>query len=72
MMMMIIIIIISLSLTESAYLGTQNQLAKIIDQQIAIKDKPLDRHDPPYCKYKPGPALESANMILYWDRSITR
>jgi hypothetical protein len=67
----IIIISYSLSLTESTYLGRQYQLAKIIHQQTAIKYKLLDRNAPPYCRYKPEPVLESANMILIWDRSIT-
>ena len=30
----------------------------------------LDRNTPPYCRYKSEPMLESANMILYWDRPI--
>jgi hypothetical protein len=31
--------------------------------------KLLDGYTPPYCRYKPEPAMESANMILYWERS---
>jgi hypothetical protein len=30
----------------------------------------LTKNTPPYYRYKPEPVLESANMILYWDRSI--
>jgi hypothetical protein len=57
------------SLSESAYRGRQNQLAKIIQQQTAIKYKPLDRNTPLYYTYKPELVLESANRTLYWDRS---
>jgi hypothetical protein len=34
--------------------------------------KLLDRNTPPYCtrRYKPQPVLKSANMFLYWDKSI--
>ena len=31
--------------------------------------KLLDGYTPPYCGYKPEPVMESANIILYWDRS---
>jgi hypothetical protein len=33
-------------------------------------DTLLDINTPPYYKYKPESELESANMILYWERSI--
>jgi hypothetical protein len=36
------------SLSESAYLGRHNKMAKIIRQQIAVKCKPFDRNIPPY------------------------
>ena len=58
------------SLSEAAYLGRHNQLAKIIHQQITVKCMLLDRNSPPYCRYKSEPMLESADMILYWDRPI--
>jgi hypothetical protein len=45
-------------------------MAKIILQQIAIKYKLPDRNALPYRRYKPEPLLESANMILYWVRSV--
>jgi len=45
-------------------------LAKIILQQTAIKYKRPDRNTLPYRRYKPEPVLESANMILYWVRSV--
>ena len=32
--------------------------------------KLLDRNTPPYLRYKPQPVLKSANMVLYWDRSV--
>ena len=57
-------------LSESAYLGRDNQLAKIIHQQNAESYKLLHRNTPPYCSHKPEPVLQSGNMILYWDRSI--
>ena len=43
---------------------------KVIHQQTAIIYKLLDINTPPFCRYKPEPVLESANIILYWDRSI--
>jgi len=52
---------------SSLYLRRQNQLGKIIHQQIAIKYKVLDRNALSYYRYMPEPVLESANMILYWD-----
>jgi len=60
------------SLSESAYLGRDNQLAKIrvIHQQTAKSYKLLERNIPPYCRYGLEPVLHSANMILYWERSI--
>ena len=45
-------------------------MAKIVHQQIAIKCKPFDRNIPRYCRHKPEPVLESAEMILYLDISI--
>jgi hypothetical protein len=44
--------------------------AKIILQQIAIKYKLPDRNTLPCRRYKPEPVLESANMVLYWVRSV--
>jgi hypothetical protein len=32
--------------------------------------KLLDRNTPPYLRCKPQPVLKSANIVLYWDRSI--
>jgi hypothetical protein len=56
------------SLSESAYLRRHNQLGKIIQQHTAIKNKVLDGNALLYYRYMPEPALESANMILYWGR----
>lgn len=58
------------SLSESAYRGRHNKMAKTIRQQIAIKCKPFDRNIAPYCRHKPERVLESADMISYWDMSI--
>ena len=58
------------SLSESTYFRRHNQLAKIIHQQTAKSYKLLQRNTPPHCRYKPEPVLQSANMILYWERSI--
>ena len=60
------------SLSESAYLGRHKQLAEIIHQQTAIKHKILDTNNPPYCRYKPEPVLDSAHMILYVGRSSSK
>ena len=35
-----------------------------------MKYRLLDRNTRPYYRYKPELLPESANMILYWDRSI--
>lgn len=40
-----------------------NQLAKIIDQQIAIKHMPVKYAPPPSYKYLPAPVLESASVL---------
>jgi len=45
-------------------------MAKIIHQQIAIMHKLFNSSTPLYYRYKPELVLGSANMILYWDRSI--
>ena len=58
------------SLSEFANIGRHNQLAKIIHQQTAIKYTLLDRNTPLYYRYKLELVLESANMLVYWDRSI--
>ena len=70
------------SLSEYVYLGTHylfpqnvgshDHLANnIIRLQIAMtyEYKLLGRNTPPDSRYKPEPVLESANMILHWDRS---
>jgi len=55
-----------LSLSESAYLGRRNQLAKIVHQQISMLYKLLCRTT----DMGPEPVLEASNVIVYWDRSI--
>jgi hypothetical protein len=55
---------------ESARLRRHNQLTKAIQEKTAKKHKLVDKNTPPYYRYKPEPVLESANMILCWDRSI--
>jgi hypothetical protein len=57
-------------LSECAYVERHIQLANIIHQQTAIKYKLPDRNTPPYLRYIPQPVLKSANMVLYWDRSV--
>ena len=50
------------ALAETAYLGRHNQLAKLVHQQLGIKQGPLDTKDtPPYYKYCPAPVLENSN-----------
>lgn len=58
------------SLSESAYLGRHNQLAKIVHQQIALKHRLISTDTPPYYKYNPAPVLEATNVTLYWDRPM--
>jgi len=58
------------SLSESAYLGRHDKMAKIVRQQIPIKCMPFDRNIPPYCRHKPEPMLKLPDMIQYWDMSI--
>jgi hypothetical protein len=47
----------------------QNQLAKIIHQQTAMKYKLHDGNTLLYCRYKTELVLEAANLIVYRDRS---
>lgn len=56
-------------LSNSAYLGRHNQIAKIIHRQLAIQYRLID-NPPPYYKYLPAAVLESDNTVLYWDRPI--
>lgn len=56
-------------LSNSAYLARHNQVAKIIHQQLAIKQK-LTQNAVPYYKYTPNPVLENESSVLYWDRPI--
>ena len=58
------------SLSESTYHGKHNKLAKIIHQQTAIQNELLDRNILSYYRHTPELVLESANKILYWNRSI--
>jgi len=55
-----------LSLSESAYLGRHNQLAKIVHQQISMLFNLLCRTT----DTGPEPVMEAPNVIVYWDRSI--
>lgn len=58
------------ALSDNAYLGRHNQVAKIIHQQLTLKHKLLESC-PPYYKYQPKAVLESNEKVLYWDRPIT-
>lgn len=58
------------TLSENAYLGRHNQVAKLIHQQLGIKYGLLDTKTPPYYKYQPVPVVESGKYILYWDRPV--
>jgi hypothetical protein len=58
------------SLSNNAYLGRHNQLAKLIHQQLGIKYSMLGKDTPPYYKYTPKPVLETPNHIIYWDRPV--
>jgi hypothetical protein len=50
---------------SSSWMSYDPQGVKELDD-----DTLLDINTPPYFKYKPESELESANMILYWERSI--
>lgn len=54
-------------LSNSAYLSRHNQVAKIIHQQLAVKNG-LIKSVVPYYKYTPNPVLENETSVLYWDR----
>lgn len=56
-------------LSDTAYLARHNQIAKIIHKEMALKYR-LIEHPPPYYRYSPEPVLESAHLVLYWDRPI--
>ena len=58
------------TLSESAYLGRHNQVAKLIHQHLALRHELIEKNTPPYYKYSPQEVLESANYLLYWDRPI--
>ena len=55
------------TLSENAFLGRHNQVAKLFHQQLGIKYDLLDSKTPPYYKYEPVPVVESG---LYWDRPM--
>ena len=57
-------------MSESAYLGRHNQVAKLIHQHLALRHELIEKNTPPYYKYSPREVLESANYLLYWDRPI--
>jgi hypothetical protein len=42
----------------------------IIHKQFTAQCKLPNGNTQPYCRYKPESVLESANMMLYWDRCI--
>jgi len=52
----------------TAYLARHSQLTKIIHQKSAIKYKLFKRNTLPY--YTCKPELDSANMIIYSERSV--
>ena len=54
----------------TAYLARHSQLTKIIHHQSAIKYKLFERNSPPYYTYKLELVLDSANVIIYLERSI--
>lgn len=57
------------ALSEIAYLGRHNQVAKIIHSQLARKYH-LIENSTPYYRYLPQAVLESKDYLLYWDRPI--
>jgi len=58
------------ALSESAYLGRHNQVAKLVHQHLALTHELIDKNTPPFYKYSPQEVLESTNHLLYWDRPI--
>jgi hypothetical protein len=56
------VIAVCSSICESAYSETQ-PAGKNDSQQTAAQCKLRNRNTLPYCRYKPEPVLESANMI---------
>ena len=57
-------------MSELAYLGRHNQVAKLVHQHLALRHELIEKNTPPYYKYSPQEVLESANYVLYWDRPI--
>lgn len=56
-------------LSNTAYLGRHNEIAKVIHRQLALKYN-LINNPPPFYKYLPAAVLESNDIVLYWDRPI--
>ena len=58
------------AISDTAYLGRHNQVAKLIHQHLAQDIISITNAAPPYYKYTPQEVLESNNHVLYWDRPI--
>lgn len=58
------------TLSESAYLGRHNQVAKLIHREVGMKLGMLGNNAPAYYKYEPDAVLETKTHVLYWDRPI--
>lgn len=58
------------TLSDSAYLGRHNQLAKLEHQELAKKFRLIGEDPLPYYKYKPPEVLESDDHFPYWDRPM--
>uniref|UniRef100_A0A336M9S3 CSON013850 protein n=1 Tax=Culicoides sonorensis TaxID=179676 RepID=A0A336M9S3_CULSO len=58
------------TLSENAYLGRHNQLAKLVHQQLGFKYNLLPKTTPPYYKYEPKAVLENNTHVIYWDRLV--
>ena len=58
------------AISETAYLGRHNQVAKLIHQHLALRHNMIGNATPPFYKYTPQEVLETTNHVLYWDRPI--
>lgn len=58
------------AMSDNAYLGRHNQVAKLIHQQLAIKFGMLGKDTPLYYKCSLPQVFETLSHIMYWDRPV--
>ncbi|CAH2267871.1 jg12947 [Pararge aegeria aegeria] len=56
-------------LANGEYLHSDNQVARIVHQQLALRFGLID-FEMPYYEYDPASVFENSSALLYWDRTI--